>query len=73
MSMGILKGLFGSVKQVSSPSPAPLPQPPSPEAADEKARKIVNRKRSSASQTVYTNPLGVGGQADVAKKVLLGQ
>lgn len=35
--------------------------------------QVTNKKRAIArSETIYTSPLGIGGQADVAKKMLLG-
>ena len=35
---------------------------------------ITAKKRAMArSETIYTSPLGIGGQADVARKMLLGQ
>lgn len=54
-------------------SPTPLPQAPSADAAQDKAGEIIKRRRASATQSVYTSPLGVGGQANVARKTLLGQ
>jgi uncharacterized membrane protein (DUF106 family) len=35
---------------------------------------LMNRKRAmSRSQTIYTSPLGISGQATTARKTLLGQ
>lgn len=59
-------------KQQKLPTPTPLPQPPSIEDAADKANKISAARKASATDTVFTNPIGIGGQADVAKKVLLG-
>jgi len=53
--------------------PIPLPQPPSEAGAQDKAEKIVNQKRTSATQTIFSTPLGLPAQADIAKKTLLGQ
>lgn len=36
--------------------------------------QVTQKKRAIArSETIYTSPLGIGGQADVSRKVLLGQ
>lgn len=68
-------GLFGGFGKVASQvsAPMPLPQPPSVDSAVDKAADIVKKKRAMASQSVYTSPLGVAGEADVARKTLLGQ
>lgn len=42
-------------------------------AAPSKAVENVRRKTSAFSQTIYTSPLGLSGQAATAKKILLGQ
>lgn len=34
---------------------------------------LSKRVKSSSYQTIYTNPLGISGQATVARKTLLGQ
>ncbi len=54
-------------------APIPLPQPPTPEAAADKAQEIVRRKKVAMSQSIYTSPLGVAGEANIARKTLLGQ
>ena len=51
----------------------PLPQAPKPEDSQNKAMEIARKKRAAMSQSVYTNPLGTSGQAQVAQKSLLGQ
>jgi len=45
-----------------------------PEIAAAKAKEGIKRRRTAASrsQSVRTDPLGVGGQADIARKSLLG-
>lgn len=53
-------------------SPLPMPQAPSVMDAQDKADKIVKAKRASATQSIYTSPLGVSGEAKIAK-TLLGQ
>lgn len=55
------------------PAPLPLPQAPSPQAAAEKAEETIRRKKAAISRSIYTSPLGVAGEANVARKTLLGQ
>ena len=57
----------------AAPAPAPLPEPPKPEASAEKAQETVKKRRAATTQTVYTDPLGVSGQADIVRKTLTGQ
>ena len=56
-----------------APSPIPLPQPPSAEAAAGKAEEAIRKKRAAMTQSIYTSPLGVAGEAQIARKTLLGQ
>ena len=68
---------FGVSKLMSSGSnkisaPTPLPQPPSVENAQAKADEVGRKKRAAATQSVYTSPLGVAGEANIARKTLLG-
>ena len=56
----------------SLPEPQPLPESPSVEDATGKAAEVIRKKRAAATQTVYTSPLGVAGEAQVARKTLLG-
>lgn len=42
-------------------------------SASTSAVETLRRKTSGMSKTIYTNPLGIGGQASVARKTLLGQ
>lgn len=37
------------------------------------AAESIRKRVGSMSQTIYTSPLGIGGQASVARKTLLGQ
>lgn len=74
VSQKSVQGLFGGKPQgVQSPEPIPLPQPPSQSDAEAKGANIVNKRRVAMSQSIYTSPLGVSGQAAVATKSLLGQ
>ena len=54
-------------------SPAPMPQAPGLSDASAKAENIVSKKRAAMSKSIYTSPLGVSGEAQIAKKTLLGQ
>lgn len=56
-----------------APSPQPLPEPPKVDASAQEAQKQIAKRRSSATKTVYTDPLGISGQADVVRKTLTGQ
>lgn len=54
-------------------SPAPLPTPANPETSRTNAENVIRQKRAAASRSVYTSPLGLAGEANVARKTLLGQ
>ena len=41
-------------------------------SASTKASDSIKRRVASASQSIYTSPLGLTGQAETSKKVLLG-
>ena len=65
---------MGEKKGGGAPPPAPsLPSAPSPEAGEEKAGEAARRRRAAMTQTTYTSPLGTAGQANIARKTLLGQ
>ncbi len=53
--------------------PLDLPQAPDQNAASNAAAQKASRRRASQSETVYTSPLGVSGQAQTSNKMLLGQ
>jgi hypothetical protein len=59
----------------SSPKPQALPQAPKLEDSQKAALEDVARKRKAAarSKSIYTNPLGISGEASTAKKMLLGE
>lgn len=63
----------GSGGAAPEPNPLPLPQAPKPEATAEKAQETMKKKRVAQTRSVYTSPLGVGGEADIARKTLTGQ
>ena len=54
-------------------APQPLPAPPKIDAAADEAQKQALKRRGAATKTVFTDPLGVGGQADIVRKTLTGQ
>ena len=68
---GFMSRMRNMVGQVHKPQE--LPQPPKAEDVVAKAEDAVKKKRAAISQTVYTSPLGVAGEAQVARKTLLGQ
>ena len=70
---GLLANKLMTPKQSSPSSPMALPEPPKPEVAQDKAMDIARKKRAAMSQSVYTSPLGTAGEANVARKSLLGQ
>jgi len=52
--------------------PLPLPQAPSVGESVDKASDVIRKKRSAMTQSIYTSPLGVSGEAQVVRKTLLG-
>jgi hypothetical protein len=54
---------------------APMPEAPKPEAAATQAAEAARSKKRAIqrSRTIYTSPLGIGGEAEVARKFLLGR
>lgn len=60
-------------QQKTDSAPMPLPQPPSVDSSSAKADDVVRKKKIAMSQSVYTSPLGVSGNAQIARKTLLGQ
>ena len=78
LATSVASGVYGvaSAASSSSPkiqSPASLPKPPSAEAAAGKAEEVIKKKRAAMTQSIYTSPLGVAGEAQVVRKTLLGQ
>lgn len=72
---GLVKDInnkFLGGKQQSS-APLPLPQAPSIDDASSRGEAISRKRKASQTQSVYTSPLGVSGEANVARKTLLGQ
>ena len=58
-----------------TPEPTPMPEAPDTGKADT-AAKVETKRRKQAiarSKTVYTSPLGIGEEANIARKTLLGQ
>jgi len=69
---------FGAGKGSSPPAfpalppPQPAPQAPTIDNAEDKARASIKRKKSSATDTIFGNPLGLAGEAEVIKTKLGG-
>lgn len=61
----------GGKNNVSAPSV--LPQPPSVEKSEALGEEAARRKKSAMTKSVYSSPLGVSGEAGIARKTLLGQ
>ncbi len=66
-------GFFGGAAKQAASQLIPLPQPPSADVAGVKAENIARVKKSAMSKSIYSSPLGVSGEASVARKTLLGQ
>ena len=66
-------GWFGGGGGNSNPPPLPVPQAPTPEPVQDEAAKKVKKRRQELTQTKFSGPLGTSGQADIARKTLLGQ
>lgn len=66
---------MGSSQKQSSQSVPDLPKAPDTSQAQAVATAEAKKKRSlmRKSQTIFTSPLGIGGEASVARKTLLGQ
>jgi len=65
--------MFSQKGSSLSALPTPLPQAPNPVDSAAKAEDILRKKRALMTRSIYTSPLGVAGQANVARKTLLGQ
>jgi len=64
--------LFGGSEKQQQMTPLPVPQAPTVEPSQEVAAERTKRLRASRSQSIYTSPLGVEGEANIARKELLG-
>lgn len=53
--------------------PMEMPKPPDPKEAARRAEEALRTRRRRSYQSIYTSPLGVGGEAQIARKTLLGQ
>lgn len=78
--MAFIASLFGGgKKQEAAPTPAPLPTPPAVEDASANAEDKNKKKRATmaaGSKSIYSSPLGIEGEANVARaglKEKLGQ
>ena len=69
---GVVGAKMASKGPSEAPKPLPMPQAPSVDAVAEKASDNMRKKKATMSQSIYTSPLGVSGEAAVARKTLLG-
>ena len=53
------------------PKPQAAPATPAKAAVSEEA-PVTKKKKAGRFRTVLTSPLGIGGEADAARKTLLG-
>ena len=69
--------LFGGGKKKQETSPyangVPMPATPKAENVSGQAEEAARAKRRRKTKTIYTDPLGASGQANIARKQLLGQ
>lgn len=65
----------GKKPKTAAPTPFPMPKAPKvKDAAGQTQAALKAKKQAIArSRSIYTSPLGIGGEADIAKKYLLGQ
>jgi len=67
---------YSAINQGSRKPVTPqMPKAPKVEDAEAKAVETANvrRRAASRSQSIMTSPLGIGQEADVARRTLLGQ
>jgi len=73
----LAKGPQGSAAATSVPqAPAvapPIAPQPTQVSATAAAAVLTRKKAVAKSRTVFTSPLGIAGEAEVARKTLLGQ
>lgn len=66
--------LFTGGKDKAEPPAAPKPpSPPNPQKGQEAASKAARARKATQSESIFTSPLGIPGQAQVARKTLTGQ
>lgn len=77
MAVAAVAGAGTSIYQAtqSPEKPPDLPQSPTMTDAQTTAKADVEQRRRAVakSKTVYTSPLGLGEQANISRKTLLGQ
>lgn len=69
---GYAASRVGSRSEMPS-APSPLPKAPAVEDSQAKAEEATRKRRVASTQSIYTNPLGIVGQANVIRKTLTGQ
>lgn len=57
--------------EAMKPQPMAMPEAPKVEDAATKAREALRRRKRT--RTIFTSPLGISGEAQIARKTLLGQ
>ena len=80
-SVSAKKASKEAANAMSSMKPAPLPEPPKIDVGAEQAKAAASaqaqmdqrRKSIARNKTIFTNPLGIAGEAETIKKKLLGQ
>lgn len=70
-SMGI--SALTKPKTGTAPKAPALPATPSGAKTASQASRSVRHKMAAQTNTVFSSPLGIGGQAQVARKTLTGQ
>lgn len=63
----------GGSKSKKAPAPTAMPAAPKVDNAASEAEQAARNKRRKQTRTIYTSPLGIGGEANIARKTLLGQ
>lgn len=58
----------------TTPPPAPkAPAAPKPADSQAAASRAARHKKAAQTNTIFSSPLGIGGQAQIARKTLTGQ
>lgn len=76
LAAGSIGSSIYSASQASrKPSVPELPQTPTVKDAEINAKEASRQKRiaASRSKSIFTSPLGIGGEAQGARKTLLGE
>lgn len=73
--MNFISRLVTPSKSDQSGMVQPMPEPVSASKAEETAREDMRKKKKkiAGSKTIFADPLGLSGQAQVVRKTLLGE